>query len=952
MYLLNGWCIHVDINFQQPFYLLLFFPALLLIIWWWRTQKRVRGLRRYFIVLFRLMVFISLILSLARIELLFPIQGEKIVFVVDQSASMNNDPRSLDFINEAIANKEPEDSFAVISVGANAIIEQPLTTRDQLTAFGTVINPHATNLADGIRLAQGMIPSKSNGKIILITDGLENLGEMDKEIKLAQHRNIEVDGYYIQQEVGSEVLIDSVIVPNLLHLNEQFTSNVRIESTISTTGTLRFYAGNLQIAEKDVVIEKGENNFIFQQEAKQEGFQKFRVELLSNDDNLTVNNQASAFTQVKSTPKVLIVEGHQGAAANLVNALKTGGLEVEIRDVRLLPKELEDYKQYSTIILADTQAVDFEDIDMERIRTSVRDLGIGLLMTGGNDSFGLGGWFKTPIEEALPVYMDIRGKKQLPTLGLVLVIDKSGSMSGGLEGLDKMALAREAALRATDMLNEKDQIGVVAFDNQPWLVVEPQSAANLADIQKKISGIYADGGTDIFPALSMAYRQLEELDVQRKHIILLTDGQSGQNDNYQGLLAEMAEKNITVSTVAIGNDSDTFLLEQIANLGKGRYYFSNDPSSIPKIFSKETALASRTFIVNKPQIPFRGTIGEFSVLNTVVPVINSYIATSPKKTAEINLFSLDNDPILASWQYGLGRSVAWTSDLEGKWSADWVNWEQFGSFWNQIISWTYPQVNQGGWNVEINVSGMEASITVEVPSGKLPQQIEAIVINEQMESETVTLKPIAPKKLQGKFIAANQGTYMIQIVQVEGEMVVASQTEGLSIAYSPEYRINTNGEERIREAVALGGGKLINKPQEVFTNKVIGGYEHQDISNIFLMLAAIFWPIDIAARRLNLPSSLFEKLRKRSNTEKDNADLIKKSENLGSLIEKKKQKKRIPQIEQSKPLIKDRTQEEEGLAIIKKDKAKENNARTIENNQTQSVDTFSRLINAKNKKKN
>lgn len=852
----------MGINWTGPLYLLLLLPAVGLLVLWWRTQQRVAGRKRFVILGIRSLFFLVLILALAGTQLQFPVRGETVVFVVDRSASMKEDGRVLPFLREAVEEKVPQDQYGVVSVGQQAVVEQPISGQAELTPLGALVNPHATNLAEGIRLAAGMIPSHARGQIVLISDGLQTHGDALVETKLAHERGVIVDARSLQQPEGDEVVLASLQVPDRLFLGEEFPIKVAVESTTATRGTLILYEGNEKAGEQSVQIEKGKNRFVFQGKSNREGFHRYRVELKAAQDSIQVNNQAHAFTQVNGTPKVLVLEGHPGAAGNLVKALEAGKITVEVLNPALLPKELDDYKQYASIVLADLQATQVSDGDMERIRAAVRDLGLGLVMTGGPDSFGMGGWFKTPIEEALPVYMDLRGKEELPSLGLVLVIDKSGSMSSGMGGPNKMELAKEAAIRATEMLNDKDEVAVVGFDSFPFLVVEPQSVKNLEEIQNRISGIYADGGTDIFPSLQMAYENIKLMKTQRKHVILLTDGQSGRRDDYEGLLEQMKADKITVSTVAVGDDADTLLLEEIARMGNGRYYLANEPSSIPKIFSKETAMASRTFIVEKPQILRRFGGGDWSYLKGDLPPIHAYMATTAKETAEKVLMSVDKDPVLARWQYGLGRAIAWTSDLEGKWSPLWVTWGVNGPLWNQMISWTFPQVSQGGWETETELDGMKGGISVTLPPGiKIPQQMEAIVLNQKLEREVISLKPVAPGKLQGEFAANEPGTYMIQVVEKEGERIIANETAGLTISYSPEYGLKQNGESFLQELVTAGGGRLISEPASVFGGGLPHKWEEQDISDLLLMLAAILWPLDIAVRRVQLSLSLVQRWR-------------------------------------------------------------------------------------------
>jgi Ca-activated chloride channel family protein len=920
-----------------------------MLIWWWRSQTRVRGLKRWAIVGIRATICLLLIMALAGLQLQFPIQEETVVFVVDRSASMSDEPHVMTFIRDSVEKKKKEDQYAIVTVGHEALVEQPMTTRGIVTALGTVINPHATNLAEGIRLAAGMISSQSRGKIILVTDGLETHGDGLTEIKLAKERGISVDTYFLEQELGEEVILTSLDMPGELFIGEEFEVKTEVHSTVATDGVLHLYEGNVEVAQQPITIEKGENHFSFGQKTTRDGFHRYRVELKAARDSIQINNQGYSYTQVAGTPRILVLKGHEGAGHNLVNALRAGNLDVDVIAPPLLPHQVDEYKKYSSIIMSDVQATQMKTEAMERIQTVVRDLGLGLIMTGGPDSFGMGGWFKTPIEEALPVSMDLTSKEELPSLGLALVIDKSGSMSAGMGGPNKMELAKEAGIRATEMLNEKDQVGVVAFDGFPWVVVEMQPVTNLEEIQEKIGSIYADGGTEIYTALVEGYEQLKKVKTQRKHVILLTDGQSGSFADYESLLEEMKEDKITVSTVAVGDDSDTSLLEHIAEMGKGRYYFANDPDSIPQIFSKETALASRTFIVEKPHIPVLTGARDWSTLQQKLPLIHAYVATTPKQTAEIALTSTESDPILARWQYGLGRAVAWTSDVEGKWSPYWTTWEGNSRLWNQIVSWTFPQLTQGGWTTETELEGSNGKITLTLPVGSsMPQQMEAIVLNQKLDRETIALKPVAPSKLEGMFPAAEPGTYLIQVLQKEGEQIIASATAGLNVAYSPEYMLQQGGKQRISGWMEAVEGSLIASSERVFSGELPRKWNNQDINEWLLMIAALLWPLDIALRRVQIPAHWTERIRQ----------IVKKRKRalkMSSAIRPLSYKEQATKQHQDRTIAEDHkkvfsrnkvvtnaeTSTQEGITTASKEKE----------NKVQNEEPLNRLLAAKNKKR-
>jgi len=857
----------VVINFLQPLFLLLLIPAILVVVQWWRKQKQMAKSKKWTIAMMRSLLFCLLILILAGMQLNFPVQGKTIVFVVDRSASMKDDPRVTAFMKAAVQQKAAEDQYAVVVVGGTAAVDQPLTQRNQVQQLGVEINRHATDLSEGIRLAAAMIPSQARGKLVLLTDGIQTQGDAEKETKLVKERGIEVEAVSFQQEQGDEVVLTALQVPQQLFSGEEYVISVEVESTLATQATLMLYEGNREAGKQVVQLEKGKNRYAFTQKATEEGFHRFRVEIEAQRDTNQANNQATAYTQVAGTPTVLVVEGHQGAASNLVSALEAGQMKVEVKDISTLPKELDVYKQYASLILADVSATQLNQADMERMRTAVRDLGMGLIMTGGGDSFGMGGWFQTPIEEALPVQMDLKNKEELPSLGLILVIDKSGSMSDYGDGYDKMELAKEAAIRSTTMLQAQDQIGVIAFDGSPWEVVSPQPVDNLAEIHRQIGSIQADGGTDIFPALEFAYQKIKTMQTKRKHIILLTDGQSGDSGQYETLIGQIAGEQITLSTVALGEDADRELLERMAEWGKGRYYFASDAASIPQIFSNETVMASRTFIVDKVQVPKVTGAGNWTSLRQPLPPLRAYIATTPKQTAEVSLLSMDEDPILARWQYGLGRTVAWTSDLEGKWAAEWVGWAGNSRLWNEIVAWTLPQIEDGVWKTQTQLEGGNGKVTVTLPGdAAMPQELEAVVLNQQMERQVIRLRPTAPNVLEGMFPASDPGSYLIQITEKAGGQAVASQTTGLTVSYSPEYGLQDDGEQQLRNWLLAGGGDLISDSQAVFGNDLPEKWEIQKVSEWLLMLAALLLPLDVAVRRLQLPEMWWARLGSRQKT--------------------------------------------------------------------------------------
>ena len=448
-------------------------------------------------------------------------------------------------------------------------------------------------------------------------------------------------------------------------------------------------------------------------------------------DTFNQNDRAEANTIVKGEPRVLVVKGDEKVAAELVTALETERQVVDTVIPEGLPSDLAGLADYDSIVLVDVPRIRLTDKAMAALQVYVRDLGRGLVMVGGPRSYGAGGYTDTPLEETLPVDMGVRDREKQPEVALVVVIDKSGSMdachcnsfnngmgggSSGQGGVRKVDIGKEAILRAASALSAQDELGVVAFDQSAHWVIQTAPLGGLQDIQARIAGINPDGQTNIFAGLDQAVQSLEGAKATRRHIILLTDGWSSSGQ-YDGILKQMKAAGITLSTVGAGGGSNPFL-EKLAKEGGGRFYNAANPASIPDIFLKETQQVSGQQIVEEPFFPI--LTSNSPVLRGIdngLPRLLGYNGTTAKPAAQTVLVTARDDPLLAQWQYGLGRSIAWTSDSTGHWARNWVPWQGFSKFFSQMVGWTFPGEESGG---------IEASFVdrggPDLPAGREPEQ--------------------------------------------------------------------------------------------------------------------------------------------------------------------------------------------------------------------------------------
>ena len=374
---------------------------------------------------------------------------------------------------------------------------------------------------------------------------------------------------------------------------------------------------------------------------------------------------------------------------------------------------------YAALVLVNTPAREFSPQTLQALRSFVRDLGGGLVAVGGPQSYGVGGWLGTPLEEALPVEMRVRDPQRFPPLAMAIVIDKSGSMGVEEAGMTKIRLAGEAAIRVAETLNDADMLAVVAYDDRPADTLGPVTMAEREALITQLQRLQAGGG-GIYVRDSVIYtgdllRDEARMPGVQRHLLLLADGADAEHQ--EGALAEVQElvaAETTVSVVAIGSGRDVPFLQQLAEAGNGRFYLTEQAADLPAIFAEETARAKRSYIVEESFYPAPVTTWAPVAGIQATPPLQGYVATTPKSAAQVVWEALEGDPLLAVWQYGLGRSVAWTSDASGRWAAGWTSWEAFSRFWSSIARHVLPPPADEGIALQIQAEDETAHVTADI----------------------------------------------------------------------------------------------------------------------------------------------------------------------------------------------------------------------------------------------
>ncbi len=882
-------------SFTSPLFLLL---LLLLPLFAWLAlvaqaaqvaQDNILRYKREFLSLvLRLVIVLCLALSLAGLEITRGGDELAVVFLVDVSDSMSEQAvaAELDYVRQAMGAMGPEDQAAIVLFGADALVERPMLPGNALGRVTSAPVTTQTDLAEAIRLGLALFPSGAARRMVILSDGAQTTGDALKAAEFAAEAGVQMVVVPFSVEPGAEASLTDIEAPSNLRPGERFDLNVSIQSSQPTRATLRVLADGEILYEQPHDLRRGSQTFSLPLVVGQAGqdkilsYLRYQVEISPQDDTFYQNNRLYAFSKIEGPPRLLMAapppgETLPGGATRpdehsaLRAALQAAGYAVDWVTPSRLPADLAGLAPYNALVLVNVPARALSNRQMETIQAYVRDLGGGLLVVGGPTSFGVGGYFETPLEAALPVDMQIKDEQRRPSLAIVFIIDHSGSMSETSGGVSKLELAKEAAARSVDLLFPTDRVGVIQFDDAAAWVVPMTELNNPAAVQAAIGSIRIGGGTDILAGLQAMARVLPDDPAKVKHVILLTDGGADPSGIPELVQKLYAENGITLSTVAVGRDAAPFL-KDLAELGNGRYHFTTDPASIPSIFTEETSLASRAYIEEgRFALQLVNASPILSGLESLPPLYG-YVASSPKELAQVILSAGGtgnnrNDPILAAWQYGLGRSVAFTSDATGRWGRDWVSWREYAAFWAQATRYVLGEMSAARLQMDVTLRGEMARLTLEArgPDGDFLNgyQVTANVVAPEGRMQTVILRQTAPGRYEAEFKPSEQGVYLFRF-DGQGQSAAFAETLGWALPYSPEYRdINPNPDLLVRLAALTGGNVASANPAEVFTHNLKAARASRPVWPWLMALAAILLPFDVAARRLILTRQDWERIR-------------------------------------------------------------------------------------------
>ncbi|EEF57278.1 VWA domain-containing protein [Pedosphaera parvula] len=845
----------MNFQFTHPYYLMLLIPALVWVVWLaLKSDVQVSAWRRWTGFWLRTVIVTALILALAGLQWLRPLEGMNVFFLLDRSDSVPSPQQEAarTLVNQMSEKKKKTDKAGVVVFGSEASIETAVNQAVDVEKIQAVVGRERTDIEGAIRLGTAAFPENGQKRLVLLSDGNENVGDAMASVLASRPLGVTVDVVPMGITRGNDVSVQKLSVPPKLKKGQVFELKIFVQADRAQSATIRLYRNEQYLGEQKVELSAGKNLFTFPQTLPEPGFYSYDVRVEAPGDLLPQNNRASAFTSVKGEPRILIVSSDPDADKELARALQSSRLETKLVGINGMPSTLGEMQSYDSIFLSNVAAGDLgRDLQL-LLESAVRDFGVGLVCVGGDQTYAAGGYRGTPLETTLPLDMELDSKKVLPSGAVALVMH-------GMEFANGNQVARDCAQGVLAALGPNDEMGVVLWDgNEHWLFPMTKVKDKKA-LGRQIAGMNQGDLPSFQGVMTLAHEGLKKSHSNLKHIIVFSDGDP--NAPSPSLMNDIVSDRITVSTVLIAGHAGPETMIWIADHGKGRFYPVTSPNELPQIFIKEAAVILKSAIYEDPFKPQLRASSELvrGIGATEYPMLLGYVATTPKPRAEVPLWTDKGDPLLAHWQYGLGRAVAFTSDAKAKWAKNWLGWDKYKQFWSQIGQWSLRRLENADFTTDVTVEKGEGQISLEAldEQGNYKNFLELVadVVSPKGEKISVPLEQTGPGHYEAKFPTKAVGSYVLNIKDIKDGKVRGSQVVGASVNYSPEFNASEPNENLLRRLAESGGGKVLD-PDNLSDNPFLHDrqktFQPRELWEWLLKFAILMFPLDVAVRRIQL----------------------------------------------------------------------------------------------------
>lgn len=838
---------------------------------WWFSRRR-RGVTRSqwrWAERARLAVGALLVLGLVLPSIPLPSRRVAVVVVADVSASLGSSTDAVEsVVAEVFGARGRNDVAAVVAVDANAHIDASLST--DWKKFSTTRDPQATDLAGGLRVAGALVPTDRASRIVVISDGRPTTGDATSEIDRLRDADIPVDVVTVEPMTPEDLAVVSVDVASRVRTGDRVDVAVSIEATTPQQTSVELRANDEIVGTKVVDAPAGRSEVRFDVAVPEATSIRWRATVAGPANGRTENDRAGASTRIEGVPNVLVVEGFEGSGSAISAALGAAGNNVSV----LAATALSSISQLATVdivVLADVAAKDFSRAQMTIVDQAVRELGVGLLAVGGTNSFSAADYLGSDLEALLPVTSEAKDPKRRSRLAQVFAVDTSGSMgachcaddadgdNSRLEGgVRKTDIAHEAIELALGEFRPDDQAGVLGLDSSFRWLAPLAPVGDAADLGKAIGGLAPDSagsGTKLGSALDEAAAALRNSDTGLRHVVLFTDGfvDQGQFTKLEADAAALREEGITVSVFGTGEGAAR-QLQSIATAGGGRFYAGRDLKELPDLLLEETKVVARQLIVEGEFVPERTSNAAIVSRLDAAPVLRGYLATTERPTATVHLrIGEDRDPLLATWQVGLGRTAAWTSDGGTRWAAGWSGWDGAVTFWSDLVRSLAPQpAGEVSMRFGERETMLVATFGDDVPDGAT---VNATVTSPDGTAQVVTMRRIDQRTFEAEAPTGPAGSYTAAVTAEVRGSAVGSMSAVAERGFSDEFLARSADRDWMQTLSSSTGGRGEIAASAAFertgTRK---GERDLDLRWMMLLLGLIGWIAAIAIGRLRFRS--------------------------------------------------------------------------------------------------
>jgi len=859
--------------FSQPWWLL---GSVLVVPIIWLARRNLAALgrvRRVLAIILRCLVILILLALLARPMLARKSRRLTLITVIDRSQSIPTQRQewSLDYLSVALTGKVPADQLAVVDVAEAASISKLPSVDITIRRRNTTLTGEQTKLADGIQMAMAIAPPDTATRILLVSEGNETAGDLKEAARVAAANKIPIDVLPLLYQYDNEVIFRRLAAPSKVRSGQTVSLRFILNSTTHASGKLLLNLNGKPVdlapdspeMAVDVDLKPGTNVKTVSVPVGARGMHEFEAVFMPDgpgQDRIIQNNRASTMTYVAGPGHVLVVDADGSAGLALNKVLQNSDIDVQYSEGADFPDNLAKLMDTDAIVLVNTDCSNFTYQQQEMLCRYVSDLGGGLIMVGGPQSFGAGGWIGSPVADILPIDLDPPQKEQMPKGALVLIMHACEMPQGNYWG-------KKVAVAAVGTLSRLDLVGLLAYNWQgdnDW--VYPLSLAG--DKKAVISAIEQMQMGDmpsLHDHLQAAYDKLKDCDAAQKHVIVISDGDPTPPTNQ--LLNQFRQAGITCTGVVVFPHSaaDKQSLLRVARDTGGRFYDVTDPQTLPQIFIKEAQVVRRALIVEEtfsPQITF--SLSEIiKGLSTGLPSLDGYVLTGPKGGLnQVVLASHQADPILATCQSGLGRCAAFTSSVDSRWAANWLAWDDFESFWEQAVRWAAKPAQSSDCQVFADVQGRQVTINVEATDaeGKFLQfaNIDGQIIAPDMAAHPLELSQIGPGQYRGQFQGAGSGSYIVNLrYRGLGEDAKTRLTHStVTIPFAPEFRDLSDNAPLLAEVSDITGGRILGSDPNRVNLFDYSGLKFPETQLPLLRPLMLIWLalflLDVAVRRVAL----------------------------------------------------------------------------------------------------